>query len=101
MGIEESFLTNYENKLERLRGMLKSDGLKISRMKTEFLELGFGNTVGNNRSKGEVRLGIQILDKVDKFKWFGCARNRGIAENVIRDNRVRLEEVEGSDGILV
>lgn len=57
--------TVLEGKLERWWEVLKINGLKISRAKTEFLEFCFNNTVENNDSDHNTRLGSQLIYKVE------------------------------------
>lgn len=52
--------------------MLKRNGLKLSGAKPgSFRNVGCGNGVGNNESGGGVRLGRQILNRIDKFECLG------------------------------
>lgn len=64
MALVDENTTVLEGKLEHWWEVLKINGLKISRAKTEFLEFCFNNTVGDNESDYNTRLGSQFIYKV-------------------------------------
>jgi len=53
-------------KLERWRYSLESRGLRMSRLKTEYLRCGFS---GVERDEGEVTMGGVVISRVEKFKY--------------------------------
>lgn len=71
-------------KLEHWRKVLEKTGLQISEAKTEFLELRFKNDEGENGSVRNVKLGGQLVNKVEIFRYLGSVihDNRGIMEDI-------------------
>ena len=55
-------------KLERWRHSLESNGFRMSRSKTEYLRCVFSGVV---RDKGEVTMGGVVIPRVEKFKYLG------------------------------
>ncbi|XP_060173953.1 uncharacterized protein LOC132604455 [Lycium barbarum] len=56
-------------KLEVWRQTLESKGFKLSRTKTEYLECKFSDIV--HEADVEVKLGTQVIQKKDSFKYLG------------------------------
>ncbi|XP_060182503.1 uncharacterized protein LOC132612201, partial [Lycium barbarum] len=69
-------------KLEVWRQTLESKGFKLSRTKTEYLECKFSDIV--HEADVEVRLGTQVIQKKDSFKYLGSIiqRNGEIDDDV-------------------
>ncbi|XP_059282471.1 uncharacterized protein LOC132036212 [Lycium ferocissimum] len=69
-------------KLEVWRQTLESKGFKLSRTKTEYLECRFSDIV--HEAGMEVKLGTQIIQKIDNFKYLGSIiqRNGEIDDDV-------------------
>lgn len=60
--------------------------MKISREKTEVLEFGLGNWVGNVGSDPGIKLRGQILNRVEKFEYF---------VSIVRENGKIVKNIAG------
>lgn len=77
--------TNITSPANVIYQTFKKHGLKICMIKTELLKLKFKNGVQGNRSSYNVRLGGQLIYKVEKFVYFGWVmqENGGNVDNVV------------------
>ncbi|XP_019260548.1 PREDICTED: uncharacterized protein LOC109238526 [Nicotiana attenuata] len=69
-------------RLEVWRHTLESEGFKLSRTMTEYLECKF--SIGAHEAEVDVKLDTQVIPKRDSFKYLGYViqGNREINENV-------------------
>lgn len=72
-----------EGKLERWREILEKNRSKISRAKTEFLELRFKNKARGTDSDRNVRLGL--INNVEKCKYLGSIVHDNVGGGEIVD----------------
>lgn len=62
-------------KLELWREVLESNGFRISRTKTEFMECKFSKN--RNRNEGIVRIDNQEIHRSDHFHYLGLIMHKG------------------------
>lgn len=51
--------------------------MKINKVKTELIEFGFNNEKAGNRSDHNVRLGVRIINRKEKFEYKLCEKMEG------------------------
>lgn len=81
------FIREYQNLRKQawtLNKSIKKKELKISNSKMEFFKFKFKSDVEGNGSDGNIGFRDQLIDKIEKFKYFGSIMqmNRGILKDV-------------------